>query len=364
MTVIEFIRSNFQIVGICALVLVLLIARIIVYLRGEKRDRSEEARRQGWKAVIDRCRNAGSFVLRDREIARFSVSGWLRAFGDLCETTEAEACSAIIRDNSKKLIARVGSRADNAEKGYFAYVLFVSDLSGLTEAQKADYSGFLRHLLSNHSVFCRENALKALYNLGDAVAVADAVETLSADARLHNEKLLSDGMNSFRGDRRALAEALMERFARYDDHSQSAVITFFTVADFHDWDEQFKQRLERADISVDQRCDILRLILRRPSEETKKLLIDVVLDKGKAEDWQTAAVAATGLERYPDDGDVVNALEYGITSPAWNVRMNCAGALVRLNPPEAVLNDILNGGDAFAADALKFALSSNGTESA
>ncbi len=77
-----------------------------------------------------------------------------------------------------------------------------------------------------------------------------------------------------------------------------------------------------------------------------------MLDKGKAEDWQTAAVAATGLDRYPDDGDVVNALEYGITSPAWNVRMNCAGALVRLNPPEAVLNDILNGGDAFAADAL------------
>ncbi len=355
---IEIIKTNYQIIGICALVLAVLVARIAVYLRSEKRERTQEKRRQNWRSVIARCRNAGSFVLKNREIARFSVSGWLRAFGDLCETTEREACSAILRDNSKKLVARVSDYADNAEKGYFAYVLLISDLSELTEAQKADYTMFVRQQLSSHSVYCRENALKALYNLGDAEAVADAVETLSADARLHSEKLLSDGMNSFRGDRRALAEALMERFDRYDDHSQSAVITFFTVAGFHDWDERFKKRLESADISTDQRCDILRLILKEPSEETKQILIRVLRDKGKAEDWQTAAVAATGLDRYPDDGDAVDALKFGITSPAWNVRMNCAAALVKLDPPEAVFDEILNGGDAFAADALKFALSS------
>ncbi len=360
MSVIELIKSNYQIIGICVLVLMLLIVRIIVYLRGEKHERIEESLRQGWKTVIDRCRNTGSYVLKEREIARFSVSGWLRAFGELCETTEAEACSAILRDNSEKLIARVGGRADNAEKGYFAYVLFVADLSGLTEAQKADYAVFLRQLLSNNSVFCRENALKALYNLGDATAVADAVGMLSADARLHNEKLLSDGMNSFRGDRKKLAEALMERFELYDDHSQSAVITFFTVADFHDWDEQFKKRLDNADISTDQRCDILRLILKQPSEETKQILLRVLLDKGKAEDWQTAAVAATGLDRYPNDGEVVEALKYGITSPAWNVRMNCASSLVKLDPPAEVFDGILNGSDAFAADALRFALSTKG----
>jgi Mor family transcriptional regulator len=43
---------------------------------------------------------------RDRPFFR---QRWLRAFGDLCETTEAEACSAIIRDNIKKLIRPVGS---------------------------------------------------------------------------------------------------------------------------------------------------------------------------------------------------------------------------------------------------------------
>jgi HEAT repeat protein len=317
----------------------------------------------GWESVITRCGNAGSFVLKGREIARFSVSGWLRAFGELSETTQKQACAAILRDNSRRLTARVGGRADNAEKGYFAYVLSVADLSGLTDEQKADYVGFVRRLLSGSSVYCRENALKALYNLGDARAVADAVETLSDDARLHNEKLLSDGMNTFSGDRAELARALMERFDRYDDHSQSAVITFFTVAGFHEWDALFKKRLESGDISTDQRCDILRLILKVPSEETKQILIRTLMDKGKAEDWQTAAVAATGLDEYPGDDEAVEALKYGITSPAWNVRMNCASSLVKLDPPAKVFDEILGGSDAFAADALRFALNSKGSVS-
>ncbi len=358
---IDFIRTNYQIIGICAAVLAVLIVRIVASARAEKRERTQKKHEQAWEATLARCLNAGSFILKPGEIARFSVSSRLRAFGALAETTRTDDCSAVVRENSKKLAARVGGRADNAEKGYFAYLLSVLPLSGLPDGARADYTGFVRQLLSANSVYCRENALKALYNLGDAKAVAEAVETLSADARLHNEKLLSDGMNSFRGDKRELAEALMERFYSYDDHSQSAVITFFTVAGFHDWDEELKKRLDGADISTDQRCDILRLILKAPSEETRRLLIDVLREKGRSDDWQTAAVAATGLDRYKGDAETLDALKYGITSPAWNVRMNCASSLVRLDPPGGVLDEILGGSDAYAADALKFAISSKGS---
>ncbi len=357
----EFFRTNYQIIGICALVLVILVARIISSARRDKRARAQLRREQAWRTTAARCRAAKDFTLTDREIARFSVSAKLRAFGTLAESGDRSACTAIIGANSKKIVARVSGRADNAEKGYFAYILAAADLSSLPDEARADCIAFVRQLLSNNSVYCRENALKALYNLGDADAVADAVERLSTDARLHNEKLLSDGMNSFRGDRRKLAEALMARFEEYDDHSQSAVITFFTVAGFHDWDDLFKKRLGRADISTDQRCDILRLILKVPSEETKRILIDALLSKGKAEDWQMAAVAATGLAEYPDDGETLDALKYGITSPAWSVRMNCAASLVALGAPQEVIDGIMNGEDAFAADALKFALSSKGS---
>ncbi len=43
------------------------------------------------------------------------------------------------------------------------------------------------------------------------------METLSADARLHNEKLLSERDEQLPRRSQSACEALMERFARYDD---------------------------------------------------------------------------------------------------------------------------------------------------
>ncbi len=359
---VEYFKTHYQIIGICAAAAAVLAVRIITTVRRESAAKAHDRRVQVWKRTAARCRGEGSFVLTDGEISRFSSDAMLRAFGELGECGEAEALSAILRENSGKIVARVGARADSVEKGYFAYLLSAADLAGLDKEARAEYAGFARKLLGSESVYCRENALKALYNLGDAQAVAAAVETLSSDVRLHNEKLLADGMNSFRGDRKLLAKALMERFDRYDDHSQSAVISFFTAAGFHGWDGEFKKRLQRDDISVDQRCDILRLIMKVPSWTTRPLLISILRDKAMAEDWQTAAVAATGLAAYKGDAETIDALRYGITSPAWDVRINCAFSLVRLDPPREVLDGILGGSDAFAADALRFAMSSKGTE--
>jgi hypothetical protein len=356
----EFISSNIQIIGICALIAMVLVIRIIALVRRGNDARGQQQKEDLWRRTFTRCRYAGSFVLKNSEAARFSSGPMLRAFGTLAEGGgyEAEDCVAVLRENGKAITARVSGRADSTEKGYFAYILSTADLTGLSEDEKSGYIAFVRGLLSGSTVYARENALKALYNLGDPEAVAEAIETLSSDARVHNEKLLSDGMNSFRGDKKALAQALMERFDRYDDHSQSAVITFFTVADFHDWDGYFKERLGSTGISMDQRCDILRLILRVPSEDTRLLLTTILREKAKAENWQTAAVAATGLSAYPGDEETVSALRYGITSPAWDVRRNCASALVKLDPPKELLDSILNGGDRFAADALRYALDS------
>jgi len=360
--VVEWIIDNLGILSFIALVLAILLFKIASSLTEDRRKAAQAKREQRWRKTFDRCRAAGSFRLTDRETARFSLSGMLIAFDALNKTDDADACAAVLRENSEAIVRRVSGRADGTEKGYFAYILSTADLASLPDDVRARYAAFMLKLLGADSVFCRENALKALYHLGDAGAVAAAIETLSADARLHNEKLLADGMNSFRGDQRQLAAAMMERFDRYDDHSQSAVITFFTLADFHDWDERFKARLEDPAVSLDQRCDILRLLLKAPSPETKTLLVDTLRRKGHEPDWQTAAVAATGLAAYPDDAEVIEALQSGVTSPAWSVRMNCAAALVRLAPPQEIIDGILNGGDAFAADAMRFALHTNGSE--
>jgi len=354
----DLIRNQYQIIAVIALVLVIVAARIVNAALAGRRKMAEGRRIVLWKETLDRLSGDDSLRLTKREIARFSDSGMLKAFAFLSENGEGASCAKVLFRNGTAIVSRVEAYADPAEKGFFAYIVSRSDRSGWTDETKEPYRSFARALVRDDSVYCRENALKMLYAFGDPDAVIDAFQTLSHDGRLHNEKLLADGLASYTGDRDALVSALAEAFERFDDHTQSAVITYFTTVGYHGRDAFFRERLDDGSVSVDQRCDILRLLIKDPSEETKRILIAVLRGNRNAEEWQTAAVAANGLAEYPGDDDVIRALMKGITSPSWDVRVNSASSLVKLHAPEHVLLDIRNGADRYAADALLYALSS------
>ena len=57
---------------------------------------------------------------------------------------------------------------------------------------------FLFDLLGNKSLYCRENALRALYSSEDIHAVMQALEFLNANEQLlPHKKILADGLLSF-----------------------------------------------------------------------------------------------------------------------------------------------------------------------
>ena len=352
----DVLRSNYQILAVITLVLIILAVKVFGAAGEERRKRADGRRIAQWKRLLDSCAASGSFKLGGRELSWFADSGMLEAYGFLQENGMQEECFRVLAENSGKISAVCASRADSMEKAYFAFILSSADLSAADDSVREEYTKLVLGLMRSSSVHCRENALKALYNLGDAKAVASAISTLSEDARPHNEKLLADGMNSFRGDRRALAQALMDRFESYDDKSQSSVISYFAVCGYHDRDDYFRRRFKDADISVDQRCDILRLLTKDPCEENRRMLIDELLTKYRDESWQTAAVSAAGLGSFEYGDDISEALCTAIRSPFWDVRMNCASSLVRLKAPASVTESILNGGDRFAADAMRYAI--------
>ncbi len=352
----DIISSNFQITGICLAVLIFLIVRIVLAGRADKERTRQKRLIEEWRAVFDRCRDRGNYGLTDEQIAWFSSSSRLRAFDGAGVSGDSADCARVLRANSSKIADHVTRHADNDEKGYFAYILSTLDLKDLDPDQRRAYVDLALGLIENNSVFCRENALKALYSLGDPLSVAEALRRLGEDDRYHSEKLLADGMNSFKGDIDEFARILMSHFDEFSGHYQSAIISFLTRANIHSYDGVFKERLRDDSVSVDVKCDILRILMRLPSEEIRDILIGVLREKGHSESWQTAAVAATGLSAYPNDSAVTDALSYGITSPSWDVRMNSANALVKLDPPKELVDGILNGSDRFASDALRFAI--------
>ena len=113
------------------------------------------------------------------------------------------------------------------------------------ETQAAYYCHFLaRHQLQRHmemdqiqqvvlsflrrdSLYCKVNALKALCSFGSPDILADALQELSREesAQLH-EKVVTEALLTYTGDRAALIELLWARFDRFSLRLQRAVLDY------------------------------------------------------------------------------------------------------------------------------------------
>ncbi|EJW89851.1 hypothetical protein EVA_22042, partial [gut metagenome] len=89
---------------------------------------------------------------------------------------------------------------------YFAYILRKYHI--MTDKATPVLVETMMKLLEEPSLYCRENALQALYSTGDHVCVLRAIQLIDKSGRFHHEKLLTDGLLTFTGDHRQLAHTL------------------------------------------------------------------------------------------------------------------------------------------------------------
>lgn len=104
-------------------------------------------------------------------------------------------------------LTEVYCKRDMIEQAYFAYL--VADL-GIDKGRET-FDGlmdFLMDMITVRDVNARENALRAFYSIGNKDAVLAVWRKLEDNEIYHSRKLLADGLLSFSGDRRELAELL------------------------------------------------------------------------------------------------------------------------------------------------------------
>lgn len=90
----------------------------------------------------------------------------------------------------------VYKRKSDMEKACLAYVFAIFHMTKF-QAKEIVFP-FLFDLLGNKSLYCRENALRALYSSEDIHAVMQALEFLNANEQLlPHKKILADGLLSF-----------------------------------------------------------------------------------------------------------------------------------------------------------------------
>ena len=228
------------------------------------------------------------------------------------------------------------SRKESMEKAFFAYYI-----SKNPPCDGKEYRQIMEIILSyfeDSTVYCRENILNALYVLGNAQAIENAFHIINERKWFHHPKLLSDGLNSFTGDKEELAERLWSFLGKWNDNLMVSIVNFITVCS-----DKFKSRflevIQSNNVSLEVRLAILRYFRRYPDESVRPLLLLYLKDENLA-DINIKIVTASVLERYPGE-DTVAALKSALSHPNWYLRYNAATSLVNLEVDITTLRDIL-----------------------
>lgn len=209
----------------------------------------------------------------------------------------------------------------------------------------------LLELLQEPSLYCRENALQAIYSAGDCGYVLRALRTVDENSRFHHAKLLTDGLLTFCGDRQELAQTLWDAF---DDFSVSMRVVILDFIRFGGVDRKEELLMLLADSSSDDeiRFSCIRYFGKYPCKRAYPLLIDFVERSGQRR-WEYAAIAASALASYQQDR-TVDVLKKALSSSNWYVRFNAARSLEHFQLTYLELSDVMESNDRYAREILQY----------
>lgn len=315
-------------------------------------DRSVEDKRKKWAHRLEKMSEEDNYKLSTKEVRRLRNPMELKSFFNEVDTLDNEKKHDIVLNNSEDIINVVRKSMNETMMAFYAHL--ISELK-ITKAQD-EFKDFMLELIKGKSVYLRENALRAIYSFGDKGLVVKAIKWLSDNDVYHDKKLISDGLVTYAGDSDDLCEALAKALDECNDNYKDAIIRYFSYAKWTGGREYLVNLLERENTNTDIVCSIIRTVCKEKSEENRKILIDTINKYCDAEDKGPAIVATTFVGRYTQDEQIQKLLQKNISSSDWYIRMNSAKSLIECGASDAQIQQILNGDDRFAKDALEYML--------
>ncbi len=280
----------------------------------------------------------------------------LMTFADAAETMDGRDPKLMrcywraLGDETIRFLTVHYSRRNSMERAYFAWFL---GRFQLVRREQQELITILMGYMENSTVYCRENVLQAVYRIGSPNVVVTALGYISRHHYYHDVKLLSDGLQTFTGNKEDLARLLWQHNQDWDELLLCAVVQFVTrMKGAEAFAEPFLEALRRESTHREVRIALLRYFTRVRYEAVRPLLLDFLKEKDQAE---FAIVSASALRSYPGD-DTIAALKKAISSRNWHVRSNAAASLIALAKDPDGLDDILNGPDRFAREMLSYQL--------
>lgn len=107
---------------------------------------------------------------------------------------------------------------------YFAYVIKKYHI--IQEKRSPEIMSMMMDLLQEPGLYCRENAIQAIYSTGDCNWVLRGLHTIDENEYFHHQKLLTDGLLNFPGDQAQLAQSLWDAFPTFSVFMQVVILDY------------------------------------------------------------------------------------------------------------------------------------------
>ncbi|MBQ9134372.1 MAG: hypothetical protein IJX64_07555 [Clostridia bacterium] len=206
-------------------------------------------------------------------------------------------------------------------------------------------------LVREPALYCRENALQALYSIGDADSVIEALCILDVGAYYHHPKMITDGLLSFCGDREKLADKLWDKLPTFSERMQVSVLDYFRFCS-GEYCEPILRLLASGDLGDEATYSCIRYFGKYAYEPALPQLLRFaeITDENR---WEYTAITATALAIYPCR-ETEAILRSMLHSRNWYVRFNASQSLERQGLEYTDLVDIFEGDDRYAGEIMRY----------
>ncbi len=240
------------------------------------------------------------------------------------------------------------SEKNKIQAAYFPYI--IKKYNVFKGASISIVVDSLIELVKEPNLYCRENALQALYSIGDADSVIKALKILDKNDGFHHTKMITDGLLAFAGEREIFDKKLWQLFDEFSVSLKLSILDYFRFSsDRHK--EKMMHIMQNTKVNQELRFSAIRYFARYYYEPAFPVLCDFVNENCPL--WEYKAIAATALGNYPS-GKTETILKELLCDKNWYVRYNASDSLERLGVKYEDMVDVFEGGDRYASEMLRY----------
>ncbi len=243
------------------------------------------------------------------------------------------------------------TKQNRMEAAYFPYIL--KKYRVIAHRSFPSLEGALLAMLHEPSIYCRENAMQALYTTGNVECILKALEIIDRSNLFYHGKLLCDGMLNFAGSVQQLGQGIVRSFFSFSEEMQVTLLDYLRFSS-GEWAEFALSLLRNGELGDEIHYAAIRYLGKYPLDAAYGVLCRLAEESGDYQ-WQYAAIASTALGAYPSE-TTVQILKNNLYSRNWYVRLNAAISLENLGLSYAELTDVIDGNDRYAAEILRYCL--------